>query len=291
VNTIKYPSFNRRIANSIATTNNDNDQIRSRIPARTRFGGFAVSAMLLLSGLVLATQINQPAWAGTFPGPNGQIAFDSDRDTPPDQEEDENPNREIYVMNPDGTDQTRLTNNDEEDIQSSWSPDGEKIAFASNRDGNLEIYVMNADGTDQTRLTNNDAIDINPSWSPDGEKIAFSSDRDDDEGRNDIYVMNADDGSDVTRLTDTDADDRQPSWSPDGEKIAFNRVFNPEDVDVDDGQIFVMNADDGSDVTRLTDNDHDDKEPDWGTNTSTPDGDGKKDDKKKNDHKDKKDDY
>jgi TolB protein len=291
VNTIKYPSFNRRIANSIATTNNDNDQIRSRIPARTRFGGFAVSAMLLLSGLVLATQINQPAWAGTFPGPNGQIAFDSDRDTPPDQEEDENPNREIYVMNPDGTDQTRLTNNDEEDIQSSWSPDGEKIAFASNRDGNLEIYVMNADGTDQTRLTNNDAIDINPSWSPDGEKIAFSSDRDDDEGRNDIYVMDATDGSDVTRLTDTDADDRQPSWSPDGEKIAFNRVFNPEDVDVDDGQIFVMNADDGSDVTRLTDNDHDDKEPDWGTNTSTPDGDGKKDDKKKNDHKDKKDDY
>ena len=86
VNTIKYPSFDRRIANLIATTNNDNDQIRSRIPARTRFGGFAVSAMLLLSGLVLATQINQPAMAGTFPGPNGQIAFDSDRDTPPDQE-------------------------------------------------------------------------------------------------------------------------------------------------------------------------------------------------------------
>ena len=162
---------------------------------------------------------------------------------PPDQEEDENPNR--------------------------------------------EIYVMNADGTDQTRLTNNDAIDINPSWSPDGEKIAFSSDRDDPgtgqrTPAHDIYVMNADDGSDVTRLTDTDADDRQPSWSPDGEKIAFNRVFNPEDVDVDDGQIFVMNADDGGDVTRLTDNDHDDKEPDWGTNTSTPDGDGKKD--KKNDH-------
>jgi TolB protein len=56
--------------------------------------------------------------------------------------------------------------------------------------------------------------------------------------------MNAD-GTGPTRLTNNDADDIQPSWSPDGEKISFNRVFNPEDVDVDDGQIFVMNADDG----------------------------------------------
>jgi hypothetical protein len=70
--------------------------------------------------------------------------------------------------------------------------------------------------------------------------------------------------------------------SPDGEKIAFNRVFSPEDEEVDDGQIFVMNADDGSDVTRLTDNDDDDREPDWGTNTSSPDDNGKKD--KKHDH-------
>jgi Tol biopolymer transport system component len=93
-----------------------------------------------------------------------------------------------------------------------------------------------------------------------------------------IYMMNPD-GTDQTRLTNNDAIDINPSWSPDGEKIAFNRVFNPEDEEVDDGQIFVMDADDGSNVTRLTDNDHDDKEPDWGTNTSSPDSDGKKDKK------------
>ena len=102
--------------------------------------------------------------------------------------------------------------------------------------------------------------------------------------------MDADDGSDMTRLTDNEeADDIEPSWSPDGEKIAFNRVFSPEDEEVDDGQIFVMNADDGSDVTRLTDNDDDDREPDWGTNTSSPDDNDKKD--KKHDHKDKKNDH
>ena len=41
------------------------------------------------------------------------------------------------------------------DMSPSWSPDGNKITFYSNRDGNSEIYVMNADGTGQTRLTNN----------------------------------------------------------------------------------------------------------------------------------------
>ena len=63
-----------------------------------------------------------------------------------------------------------------------------------------EIYVMNADGSDVTRLTdsaNNDEDDSFPSWSPDGEKIAFASERDED-GNREIYVMNADDGSDVT---------------------------------------------------------------------------------------------
>lgn len=78
-----------------------------------------------------------------------------------------------------------------------WSPDGRKIAFASERDGNSEIYVMNADGSNVTRLT--DAGGNFPAWSPDGRRIAFASG-----GGPDIYVMNAD-GSIVTRLTDAGA--------------------------------------------------------------------------------------
>ena len=247
-------SWVRRITNSIATTNNDNIKIRrSWVPARTRFGGFAVSAILLLSGLLLATQINQPAWAGTFPGPNGQIAFSSNRDG----------NFEIYTMSEDGSDETRLTDEDANDFDPSWSPDGDKIAFVSFRDGsnNMEIYVMDADGSDQTRLTEteNDVLDREPSWSPDGEKIAFASNRD---GNYEIYVMDADDGSDVTRLTDDDDDDdaldREPSWSPDGEKIAFvsdREVDVPPDEIGDQAAIFTMDADDGDDVEMLTDND------------------------------------
>jgi len=79
------------------------------------------------------------------PAPCGKIAFVSSR----------NGNGFlIYVMNADGSNQTRLTNNSANDGAPSFSGDGSKIAFSSGRDdGNLQIYVMNADGSNQTRLS------------------------------------------------------------------------------------------------------------------------------------------
>ena len=179
----------------------------------------------------------------------GRIAFVSDRDG----------DDEIYAMNADGSGLARLTNNPAYDAFPSWSPDGRRVAFVSDRgDGDDEIYAMNADGSGLARLTDNPAQDSFPSWSPDGRKIAFMSDRDDENGE--IYAMNAD-GSGLARLTNNSDGDYFPSWSPDGRRIAFT-----SDRDDENGEIYAMNAD-GSGVARLTNNSDGDYLPSW-----SPDG-------------------
>ena len=73
-------------------------------------------------------------------------------------------NAEIYVMNADGTQQLRLTNNPAADEAASWSADGARLAFASNRDGDYEIFFMNADGSNQGQATSNTAQDRWTIW-------------------------------------------------------------------------------------------------------------------------------
>ena len=189
-----------------------------------------------------------------------RIAFSSERDGNP----------EIYVMDADGKNQQNLTNHPDNDWYPSWSPDGKRIVFFSNRDGHVhvihgsptyEIYVMDADGGNQQNLTNDPKDDRSPSWSPDGKRIAFHSNRDkDNPGNTDIYVMDAD-GGNLQKLTENPNEDEYPSWSPDGKRVAFMSVREGRNHN-----IYVMDAD-GGNLQKLTENLKNNWFPSW-----SPDG-------------------
>ncbi len=127
-------------------------------------------------------------------------------------------NWEIYAMRADGSASTNLTNNRATDCWPSWSPDGQRIAFGSNRSGAGEIYAMDADGDNPVQLTHRLGNDQWPSWSPDGRRLVFGSER---SGNFDLYAMDAD-GGNIQRLTYHPAREEWPSWSPDGRYIAFS---------------------------------------------------------------------
>jgi TolB protein len=112
---------------------------------------------------------------------------------------------EIYVVKPDGTDQTRITKSQNyENLGYAWSPDGQKIAFiGENGNSSHDVYVMNADGSNVTRLTNTADSDMNPTWSPDSKMIAFTR-----SGYTfgSLYVISADGTTNETCLTDLEGD-------------------------------------------------------------------------------------
>jgi Tol biopolymer transport system component len=176
---------------------------------------------------------------------------------------------DICIVNADGTGMLNLTDTPNVDEGfPAWSPDGEKIAFTTRRDGNNEIYEMPAPAPGASaaaasskwvRLTDNPTDDFAPAWSPDGSQIAFVSDRDRKAGIYDIYIMQAD-GSGVRRLTADTAIDYSPAWSPDGKMIAFRSHHDgPADI-------YLIGVD-GAGLHDLTNNPADDWAPQW-----SPDG-------------------
>ena len=198
-------------------------------------------------------------------------------------------NRELYLMNPDGTEQVNITNNRADDISGTWSPTGEQILFASDRDrsfGSWDLYLMDPDGKNVRPVFGKSEERRHPEWSPDGTQIAYKRY---DGGVGYIYIATSD-GKNEERV----AIGGTPAWSPDGTEIAYvvrvapdrlniyilnvrtrkqKRFFPPDDISTarepawspdgdkiafmwhqkrpqDDGEIYTLNRD-GTDLQEL----------------------------------------
>jgi Tol biopolymer transport system component len=170
-------------------------------------------------------------------------------------------NNEIFSMSANGTGLTRLTRGTASDSNPTWSPDGKRVAFESNRHSDRrgyqdsDVFVMNANGSGVRELTFSNRFDGDPAWSRQN-TIAFESERN---GVSDVYSIRAD-GSGERRLTVSPAFDGDPAWSPNGRRIAFT-----SERDGGDRELYVMNAD-GTNQVRLTTSAGFDQNPSWSPN-------------------------
>jgi TolB protein len=150
-------------------------------------------------------------------------------------------NKEVFIMDYDGHNVQKLTNNHAITINPDFSPNGREIIYTSYKKGNPDLYRRNVTSGTEARISSRQGGNFTGAWSPDGGKIALTMSIDDN---SEIYTISTD-GRKLARLTNNEAIDISPVWSPDGSHIAFvsDRLGNP--------QIFTMAAG-GSGVRRLT---------------------------------------
>jgi Tol biopolymer transport system component len=217
----------------------------------------ALSALSLVAAVVLVA----PSSA-TFPGPDGLISFAR---FAPKQDR-----TEIFTARPDGSDVRQLTFDG--GFVPDWSPNGEMIAFESDRPGGggrVQIYLMNADGSGVTQLTTGRGFHVTPGWSPDGSSLAIAADWGDFQALGGIWIIPASDPDGVTHLEAQRVTshpkgidfDSEPQFSPDGSSIAFTRFKNPRK-----SAIHRVNVD-GTGLQQLTPWKLNASDPDW-----SPDG-------------------
>ena len=159
---------------------------------------FSMILLMLMCGAVCRVLAKAP----TTP----KILFTSTRDG----------NREVYMMNPDGSEQVNLTQHPAIDLDAAWSPTGEQILFVSDRGGTRDLYLMDADGGNVRRVFKRkiEAWRTEPTWSPDSKQFAYDS-VDWNRLKFGLYLgtFGEEDAEFIAKYG-------SPEWSPDGSEIA-----------------------------------------------------------------------
>jgi len=193
---------------------------------------------------------------------------------------------EIYLIDLDGKNPRRLTNNKFSDLYPNLSPDGRRIVFESGRlrspgdpDNLSDLFTMNSDGSNQRHLLRGSSA----SWSPDGKHIVYHASASGKGTMNrsnpgsatsdsDLFILNVDDflsgkGGPRNLTNDPTMIDEDADWSPDGKTISFTRYgINVPHDKADSAEIFLINATGREKPRRITSNNEEERSPAWSPN-------------------------
>jgi TolB protein len=139
---------------------------------------------------------------------------------------DQSGHKEVYVMDYDGENLKKLTNDRSIDLLPRFSADGRRIAYTGYREGNPNLYLLDLDTGHATTLSEEQGLNIAGSFSPDGRKLLMTLSR----GRSpNLYMKDLASGA-LDRLTTHFGADSTPTFSPDARQVAFvsDRSGNPQ---------------------------------------------------------------
>ena len=169
-----------------------------------------------------------------------------------------NPNSDKYqimVMEKNGDNPTNIPLI--EGWDPTWSPDGNRILYASEKNGPIQLFTVKENGKGLKQISNLPAMRGRSDWSDLGEIVTYSGEA----WHREIYIMN-EDGSQSRQLTPKGGNSQGPSFSPDGKWVAFTAYFDKYS-EIHGCEIYIIRTD-GTDLRRLTDNNYCDYQPRWG---------------------------